>query len=240
MQESEELYTTQDECVNEIRVNQEEQTQTDSSGKSLSVFDFSVLTEKEFPRGKWTINQMFEKFGAPDSVKCYTRTNYNLVFIDIDFADISVYFFPIQADKFSFNNTSPKEQEYNLSGDDKELELSIMAILIKDNSIALPYGFKIGQSKKEQIIAAYNEGPASIILDSTYLKIDIQYERYGIENIEGGILIYQYGFPNEKGQLPDNADIDGPNQEMGSINYYLDNSQVLKLMEIRWPWSFDI
>ena len=57
-----------------------------------TVFDFSILTEDEFPRGEWSVNQLIGKYGEPIDVWADYLEGYDIAFINLEFPNMYINF----------------------------------------------------------------------------------------------------------------------------------------------------
>ena len=200
--------------------------------KNLTLFDFSELPEEDFPRGMWTVNQLAEKYGPYESIDSsyerYIEFQYpeftGFVFIKVIFKDVHVIFAAKEAKGFSFcrEPLDPITENFSekcvLSEADKDIELEILTLTFYSELLEFPYGNKIGKSTKSDIIASYPEG-------SVFQERVVQSDYY--ENI----VIFEYGFRDENGSLPEWSP-----QEFGWIAYYFDETDVLQSVYLGWRW----
>ena len=201
---------------------------SDNSLENPEVFDFADLSEEDFPRGMWTVNQLISKYGTPEQISAHglfgsLEEEYNIVYVYVSFEGFDVYFNFSRADRFSFYNVGIENGDYNLSENDKDLELEILDIHCRDENISFLNDFKIGQTTKSQVLEAYPTGSAltSGTTDSE-----------GESSID--YLMYNYGFRNENGGLPKGES----GIESGYVVYSFDERDVLELFTIRWlPFS---
>ena len=182
------------------------------------VFDFDALSE-DFPRGAWTVNKLADRYGEPVSVDANYLSGYDIVFVNVQFADFTVHFYFAFSERFSFYREGLDEGAYTLDEGDKEIELTVLALRIKGGAFVFPYDIAIGESTKEQVANAYPE-------DTAYRYIS---KEAGID-----LLSYAYGFRDEEGNLP-NAHEPGS----GGIDYLFDESGTLEHVLIAW-FSMDL
>ena len=199
----------------------EEENLSYSFPENEMVFDFSVLSKEVFPRGKWTVNQLINKYGTPEKIYANYLPGYDIVFVHVNFISFRVSFLFEYADKFSFYREGLEEKDYSseLNKKDKDLEIEILALNFYDpsTSILFPYDIKFGQSTKTQIMDLYPK-------DTAY--------RWKDEEYEIDLLSYEYAFRDENGNLPEY----GGN---GNIDYLFDENEVLSQVMIGW-FYFDL
>lgn len=202
-------------------------SQADSGLKSSLVFDFADLPEDDFPRGKWTINQLIDKYGVAESMiaSYWPEPGFESVSVEIFFENIHMEFWPLHVSCFSFYGEAREPvpnsgyEEYELNEDDKNIELEVLASVYYDKDLEFPYGIKIGQSTKSEIIAAYPENAAAAYYGPS---------GKGDGQIDNSLWVY-YGFRDENGNLPEFENPVGT-----SICYCLDEANVLQSVEIVW------
>ena len=195
--------------------------------ESPIVFDFTELSENDFPRGKWSLNQLIEKYGSPEKIiaSYWPELGCQTVDVDIFFRDVAMKFWPEDVSSFSFYYevgepvANSNVVEYKLNEEDKNIELELRQSVFYDTSLELPNGIYIGQSMKSEIISAYPENAT--------------YPYYGTSGQGDGkntnVVWVYYGFRDENGDLPIFKNPIGT-----SVCYYLDDSDVLRSVEITW------
>lgn len=199
------------------------------------VFDFAELPGEDFPRGMWTINQLIDKYGPYESIESnrviddyddILPPSIDVVIIKVSFTDIYIEFATKDTSFFSFYKEVqepveyPFDEECILSDADKNIELEILELTCYDRSLEFPYGHKIGQSSKTDILAAYPSGSANIS----------QYTDKGTGKLYNEVYL-DYDFRDETGNLPEW----GP-QSHGCISYKFDEADILKSVYIAWRW----
>ena len=213
---------TEDVSIDDTPIENTPTTEVDSLPYSFPenemVFDFSVLPEEIFPRGTWTVNKLINKYGTPEKIYANYLPGYDIVFVDVLFNDFRVSFLFEYADKFSFYRQGLEEKDYSseLEYKDNNLELEILALSFNDPSILFPYGIKIDQSTKAQIMDLYPK-------DTAY---------WWKEEYEIDLISYAYAFRDENGNLPEY----GGN---GNIDYLFDENEVLRQVNVKW-FYFDL
>lgn len=191
------------------------------------VFDFAELSEEDFPRGTWTINQLVKKYGALESAtaKYWAVLGYQEVIVEAVFKDIFIQFWPVDVSGFSFRDKveepvrDPVSEDFKLNEGDKNIELEIQQSIFYDTNLEFSHGIRIGQSTKAEILSAYPEG-------TTYPYYGPSGEGDG--KITNTIWVY-YGSRDESGNLPKFQEPIGT-----SISYNLDEAGVLQSVEIVW------
>lgn len=184
------------------------------------LFDFEEFPENDFPRGKWSINQLIEKYGEPKEIVVYQSFFTNqYVPIEVEFEYVSVGLAHTSFDLLSFTRESFEEGDYALNENDKNLEIEIQTVAVYDENILLPRGFQIGKSTKRHILEAYPEGTAYIYVN----------EEYGLDEI-----IYHYTYKDENGILPDweNSGV------VGGVNYNFGENGILTHIDVSY-WYTD-
>lgn len=211
-------------------------TEEDNDGDYLSlgtdheVYDFAVLSENDFPRGTWTINQLITKYGVPDSCMAYYGINNigeEWVSARADFPGIYIWFwsiYPVEPYLFSFQKESLEEGAYDLSGSDLDIEMPIVLIRISDPDIEFPYGIKIGHWTKTEIIDVY---PG----DDPY-TVSSKEPKYHF-------ISYNYDFFDEYAELIETLSGGWSNIGSGYISYFFDDNEILEQVEVQW-WYSDI
>lgn len=181
------------------------------------VFDFSELSGECFPKGKWTVNQLIEKYGEPKKITANYVSGYEAIYVRLEFENFRVYFAHENVELFSFSESIITDGDYSLNEFDKNLEIEIMAVSSYDSTAKLPNNFKIGQSTKRQILESY---PAN--------------SSYTLNNSSSVDLVsYFYAFPDKDGNLPEWNDT-----KSGSIDYLFDENDVLMQVNVNW-WMPD-
>ena len=203
---------------------------------NYAVFDFAELSEDEFPRGTWTVNQLINKYGTPERVSAYYSSKfmdaYRVVSVNVWFEGFGVYFDYQTPERFSFYNETIENGPYALSESDQDLELAILDLVFVDTNVSLPYGIKIGQTTKSQVLEAYPAGSADIYQSAGVFDSG---EAYSVDQLN-----YFYGFRDEDGKLPEWVPPPWePRFEIGFICYSFDESEILTAVLVRW-WNFDI
>ena len=182
------------------------------------VFDFTELSEECFPRGKWSVNRLIEKYGEPKKITANYVSGYEAVYVRIEFENFRINFAHENVERFSFSDSVTSDGDYTLNEVDKNLEMEIMAVSSYDPTTELPYNFKIGQSTKKQILESYPSN-ASYTLNDNSSSIDL--------------VSYFYAFPDKDGNLPEWNDINS-----GRIDYLFDENEVLVQVIVNW-WMPD-
>ena len=187
------------------------------SDKEPEVLDFAVLSEDDFPRGAWTVNQLIDKYGEPDTIVAEYLAAYRIVSVRIDFTSIYVHFYFKDVAAFSFNSEALEGGEggyYEMNDADKNLELIIAALWVYDKDVTLPYGLKIGESTRNQVLEAYPSGAAYSDPET---------------------IFYHYAFKREDGSLPELVlpeDRDSERGTVGSMYYLFDKNEVLYRVDV--------
>jgi hypothetical protein len=207
-----------------------------------SVFDFASLSEEDFPRGIWTVNQLTEKYGNPEKSTIFYRSNImnegdrilEKAWIYVKYSEIGILSSQdaasnlyVPPNMFSFYTSTNEDGEYKMSDEDKNLEFEIEQLIIDSEDIVFPYGIRIGQSAKEQVLVAYlQENPYQLSNEDPFYDL----------------VSYDYAFLNEDGSLPEEVNYFFHNgrtvYQTGCINYFFDEDGLLKDVEIRW-WFLD-
>jgi hypothetical protein len=200
-----------------------------SLGTNHEIYDFAVLSEDDFPRGEWTINQLIAKYGTPNSCNALYSINSageEWVSVRADFPDIYVWFWaaPIEPKLFSFQKESREEGVYDLSESDFDIERPIVLIRIRDSGIEFPYGIKIGEWTKTEIINAYGG-------EEPYTLSSKEYNYH--------FIAYNYDFFDETAEWVETTSGGWSTLGSGFISYYFDDKEVLKEVEIQW-WYSDV
>ena len=182
------------------------------------VFDFTELSEEYFPRGKWSVNQLIEKYGEPKKITASYVSGYEVVYVRLEFENFRINFAHENVELFLFSDSVTFDGDYTLNEVDKNLEMEIMAVSSYDPTTELPYNFKIGQSTKKQIMESYSANSSYTLKDNSS-SIDL--------------VSYFYAFPDKDGNLPEWNDT-----KSGSIDYLFDENEVLMQVIVNW-WMPD-
>ena len=190
-----------------------------------SIFDFAVLSEADFPRGIWTVNQLISKYGEPKSVKGDVYFIITAAFDDVqvtllppnrsELTDFEIFsFYPavrevLFAEDFN-DEENLEEYQFDLDEADKNLYLRVSNLIISDKSIKFPYGITIGEKTKSQILNSYPHGSWSYCCNDA--------------------ISYLYDFSDEKGNLP----VSRGNE--GNITYFFDEYKVLQEVSVWWHY----
>jgi len=197
-----------------------------------SVFDFEIVLEMEdFPYGTTTINQLISKFGAVEYVegRYYAGYETGIVYVEAEIGELTFSFSGKIANDFSFSEEAalkaPNDGEwpddydnsYRLNENDRNIELNVQAVRIKNEKYKLPFGLKIGQSSMADIIAAYGEKPVA---------------EYRNEELGYDAIIYSYAFMDQsRGQ---STILD----EIGGVTYSIDRNDVLVEVSIDYWYDY--
>ena len=184
--------------------------------QSASLTTPVVLPGNVFPHGKWTINQLIEKYGHPENIVARSEPygGHRTVHVSIAFKDLDVSLKPFPISNFSFYNETMEEdfysdtKEYNLNETDKNMEIDVHAVYITDVNLELPHNIQIGQSTKPQVIAAHP--------DDAY-------------DIYKNTISYAYSFCGENDNLSDNNPV-----WYGFISFRFNEDDVLEKVWIVW------
>lgn len=178
------------------------------------VFDFAEFPEEQYPRGSWSVNQLFDRYGFYDEIvpDCWYG---NGVSIGIAFEDIEIILFTEDATVFSFYDESLEFGNYDLNAGDKDLALEILFLNFTDPELALPYGVEIGKSTIADFISVYPESPAFF----DQLK----------EESDSYRMIYRYRFYAGDGDLREEY-----YRKSGYVDYYFDENEILTRVRIIW------
>jgi hypothetical protein len=182
------------------------------SAGNPTVFSFESIAPMDLPRGELSINQIIDKYGPANTITGYYLESYGIVYVNIYYYDMVIYFSPIFADAFSFYDRSLSEDTYPIEEIDWDITLDVISIRIFDPTTQLPYGLKIGATTREQIIAFYGEEPAF-----TFEYDLIQYNYYDLD---------------KNGNLPDGVDVYGT----GNISFLFDENDVLDTVIVEWSY----
>jgi len=190
-----------------------------------TIFNFADMPEDDFPRGTWTANQLIEKYGAPESVTAYYVAESGAVGIDFIHEDIKIHLVSWQAELFSpfyeliqkkgAYGLNDKEKLFDLSAEDKNIELLINGLWFYDNIVEFPRGIRISESTKQDILDAYHEAPAHA---DTWYSQDGEADYYDY-------VCYLYAFKDQE---------DGNN---GDVSYFFDENEILWRIDIAWWWG---
>ena len=211
-----------------------------------TIFDFAVLPEDAFPRGTWTVNQLIGKYGTPEKVWGYYMPGYEIVYVSVKFKEMGVGFYHHSAEDFSFYKEDLESGEYDLDEKDETLGLTINALRIYDKDYQLPYGIRLYESTKAEIIDAYGEEPAYYWKDDS--EVDWQEERFTVDLIEYFYMFLNdnYGivrdsdYVNAYSQIDENGEIVyEPYHINGMITYTFDENEVLSEFNVKW-WVYDL
>ena len=120
--------------------------------------DFAdFLAVDDYPHGYWTVNGLIDKYGPPESFTgYYMPPPYGIVFASVALPDMKIDFWLESAERFSFYDETLEAGNYELDGNDRELEFIVHVITLENAGKNLPYGIKIGESTKEQVFGAYD------------------------------------------------------------------------------------
>ena len=203
-----------------------------SLSKNPMVHDFGVLPEDGYPRGTWTVNRLIGKYGAPDDCLArFGRTfyDYERVSVSIGFPGLTIDFWHTDlVNEFTFYHEGLEAGEYVLAESDKDIEMEIFLLSITDPNAELPYGIKVRQSSRAEILDAYPE-------KDPYTYSDWEREEY--------FIMFNYAFYDEDGKVPDDMPyLDVPGSRIfqsGFIRYFFDESDILIFVEVQW-WYSDI
>ena len=214
----------QEETVEDVPVIEPETPQYDYFGDH-TIFDFADFLEEDFPRGSWAANQLAKKYGTPKKCTASYVVWYKVVSTRVEFEDIVISSGYKDHAEFSFFDESLEEWgEYPLSAADMSIEMDISVLIVSDPNVKLPYGLKISQSTKTQVMDAYQEknpkasnSPGKI----PYLSDEI---KYGYSTT----IAYIYASPDESGSFPDDR------YQTGLVIYYFGEDDVLKFIEVQW------
>ena len=214
--------------IPEQELGEDEGEDEDENGDIVpTLFDYAELAEEDFPRGMWTINQLIDKYGIPKNIEAvYSPEEYELVFIDdLVFEEATVALRPLHISHFSgkVGESIPEYtsgKEFELSEQDKNVEFEVIKIAFFSEKLDFPYGIKIGQSTKAEVLAAYPAETASV-----------SHEKRG-ELYYGDGVFYYYDSLDENGILPE-----WQPQTHGSIQYFFDENDVLESVSVLWRWS---
>jgi len=185
------------------------------------VFDFAEFPEEYYPRGIWTVNQLIDRYGAYEEVTANYVSAYERVFVIVVFMDMSIHFFPREANNFSFYEASLEDGDYNLSTSDQDLALGILTLWVNDSSLTLPRGLDIERSTKTEVLNAYPKGTSR------------QYQSEG-EAFYIDLVSYDYDFYDEDEYYPKRDD-----GMTGSVDYLFEESELLTRVNINWRY-FDL
>jgi hypothetical protein len=193
----------------------EECAPNDSSGKSAT-FDFAEFPEEDYPRGMWTINQLVDKYGPYEELTSYFVDAHLVVNVRIVFKEIEIIFLHKDAACFSFYIDYLEAGYYEMSSKDKDIELEVHALYTSDSKCELPYGIKIGQSAKDDILNVYPKDSAFVIWSVS--------DGYSFD-----MIVYNYIFIQEDGSKPERY-----GERTGCVEYHFDEKEVLNKVVISW------
>jgi len=180
-----------------------------------TVYDFAVLTEDVFPRGRWTITQLIGKYGNPDDIRADYLPDYNIVWVTVWFPGFRVHFFPsLDAEEFSFYRDGLEEESYPINENDMDIDLEVLSLVFTDATVLFPYDIRITQNTKVQIVNLYSEDPV-YQWKSTESNIDL--------------IQYNYAFNYDNAMAPELY-----SGWIGHISYLFDKNEILAQVEIAW------
>ena len=211
-----------------------------------TIFDFAILPEEDYPRGTWTVNLLNNKYGPYKQASISYLPGYEIAFVSVEFERFGVYFYHHPADRFSFYKEGLEVNEYyELNEADKGIELVINSLVIIDPDYKLPYGIKLGENTKTQIISAYGEEPAYYWKEDS--EVDWKEDRFIVDLIE-----YYYHLDDryqsvindyfinayflEYGENPEEGQYSFAN---GAIAYSFDENEILSEVNVVW-WFYEI
>jgi hypothetical protein len=125
----------------------------DPEEDSEPVFDFSEFEEGLLPSGSWTIDQLLEQYGTPESIEAYYDPGSGLVEVSFVHEDIRVDFLPMPAERFSIY--CEESDYFDLSDEDRNIEMEVSVVFLLNKNIEYPRGLKIGESTKADVLEAY-------------------------------------------------------------------------------------
>ena len=201
-----------------------------SQNPNPTTFDFAELPEVVYPRGTWTVNRLINACGEPDSAFGFLHDES--VAVAVTYHDRSISFKLAPASGFAFFGEAPENGRHELSEADREIELEISSVEINNPEGSLPYGIKVGESTKAQVIEAYGEDPAYHYIGPGEVRIGAEGEEQRVIK-EINELFYHYAFADEKGNLP----IIEPGQHDGIFSYLFDEDDILVMANISWGSS---
>jgi len=186
-----------------------------------TIFDFSELSEEDFPRGTWTVNQLIDKYGEPERLYGWPGSNSLSVGIELYYKDVRVLlasweaelFSPYESIKENWPDASPEERTFELSGQDKNIELTVTTLWFYENTVEFPRNIMIGDSTKQNVLDAYLEEPFSS---------DTWYTDQG-EVAYYDCITYLYESEGDFGN--------------GDISYFFDENGILWRIDIAWFWG---
>jgi len=117
-------------------------------------FDLNELAAPmvDLSPGKWTINEIEEKYGKPEEIYGNLEFN-NTIEIIIKYAEMKIVLNTIRNGELSFDTDSnPVDTRYPLSEEDKDVRMWLQRVLLCS---PLPRGLIAGESTIEQVKAAY-------------------------------------------------------------------------------------
>jgi len=200
------------------------------------IFDFGVFPDDEFPRGYWSVNQLIDNYGIPETISAHYNINYmggsHIVFVNVLFEGFGVYFEGEQAERFSFFDESIEDGSYVLSENDRDLGMEILYLQFIDVNTSFPHGIRIGETIKYQVLEAYPE-------DSAYIYQSAGMSDSG-EEYKIDMVTFYYGFRDENGNLPEWVPPPwNPRFEIGNVDYLFDENGILISVTVQWRF-FDI
>jgi len=123
----------------------------DSSEESLA-FDLNELQIADLSIGKWTVNEIEERFGAANEISGRIEAP-SLIVIILRYTEMDVVFHVDRNGELSFDTVSnPLKTQYILNDEDKNIKMPLRSINLYS---ALPRDLVIGKSTLEQVNAAY-------------------------------------------------------------------------------------
>ncbi len=184
----------------------ESQASSGETEGNHQVFDFNELPQGEYPYPDTTLNQLFEKYGEPVSIKFVTAPGFPP--LSVNFNGFSFFMFLPLENYNDFDMLSSSDVRPKLSEKQKNIDLKILCITISDKNAKFPRGITIG-TEKARVLAAYPEGSEFI---SEYDEFDV--------------ICYDYDF------LSDSSRADS--EFHGYILYYFDKNGMLDEVKIQW------
>jgi hypothetical protein len=185
------------------------------------VYNFAILSEEDFPRGTWTVNQLIKKYGPLKRFYIDYWAEMELGFLYAEFDGITVKFPEMYGEaltRLSFYQDSLGYGEYPLSKKEQDMELEILALYMRDKDTVLPYGIKIGESTKTQVFEKYPMvEPRFSSVGNTY------YDSWG-----NGVYVYYYAF------FQDHKIADYEIYWNGFIAYKFDENDLLEQVKVQW------
>jgi len=173
----------------------------------FTIFDFTeLLAVNDYPYGIWTVNQLIGKYGVPEDIYAWYDDVLHDAGIKVCFVNTTINLLPQSVQELSFYKEGLEGGEYCVNENDKDIELFVYSVHVVGNDNKLPRGITIGESKKEQIIAAYGERPYYEVYDQSCSSYSIRYRydfleeerREEVKELAYGSIIYVF---NNKGAL---------------------------------------